>query len=756
MQTKNQAQQITVTLTDLVSSGKSDLIHILHVDDDVSIQEITKKILIDMGNFEIDHSSCVQDAFKKLKSCNYDVIISDYEMPQKSGLEFLKELREAKNEIPFILFTGKGREEVAIKALNLGSDAYINKNGDPETVYGELSDALHKTLDHKRAKKLLFDSEQKYRRLIEDMSQGVIIVQGPPPHIVFANNAMERMTGFSSQELLSFSPAEIANLIHPDDREAFLHRLSQRLAGVKQESAYEFKGVRKNGSVTWIEVCSSLVEYNGQKVVQGVFLDITQRKSIEMKLIESESKYRSIFDNAEAGMFVSKIDGSEILDCNEQFLKIFGHTREEMQGNPSVFHWADPLQRQEMLGLLQSNGRLSGFECKLLNKQGEIRTCIGSIKVCPEQQILEGSVIDITERKEARKDLENIKIYFETLLNSVLSGIIVVDSETHEIIDTNPAALGLIDATKEEVVGKVCHKFICPAEIGKCPITDLAQTIDKAERVIITANGERHPVIKSVVKTKHNGRTLLVENFVDISALKKIEERLQQNHKHLEMMNEKLKFVGELTRHDVRNKLSAINGYSYLMKKKHKDQTDIANDLDKISLSVNQIVRILDSARVYEQLGVEKLVFVNVGSVFDEAKNLFSCSLPTIINGCHSLNVVSDSFLRQMFYNFIDNTAKYGKTATKIKVHFEEDESHLKLFYEDDGVGISAENKTQLFKEGFSTEGSTGFGLFLSKKMIEVYGWEIEEIGESGKGVKFVITIPKTRKNGDVNYLVQS
>ena len=71
MQTKNQTHQITVNVVDLVSSGNNDLIHILHVDDDVSIQEITKQILIDMGNFEIDHSSCVDDAFKKLKSCNW-------------------------------------------------------------------------------------------------------------------------------------------------------------------------------------------------------------------------------------------------------------------------------------------------------------------------------------------------------------------------------------------------------------------------------------------------------------------------------------------------------------------------------------------------------------------------------------------------------------------------------------------------------------------------------------------------------------
>ncbi len=118
----------------------------MHVDDDPSVQEITKLMLQDLNSsFEIDWACCVADGSKKLASEHYDVIVSDYEMPQKDGLHFLKELRESKNEIPFILFTGKGREEVAIQALNLGAEAYINKQGNPETVYGELYHSILKT-----------------------------------------------------------------------------------------------------------------------------------------------------------------------------------------------------------------------------------------------------------------------------------------------------------------------------------------------------------------------------------------------------------------------------------------------------------------------------------------------------------------------------------------------------------------------------------------------------------------------------------
>ena len=209
--------------------------------------------------------------------------------------------------------------------------------------------------------------------------------------------------------------------------------------------------------------------------------------------------------------------------------------------------------------------------------------------------------------------------------------------------------------------------------------------------------------------------------------------------------------------HDVRNKLSAVTGYAYILKKKHSDQADIVDGLGKMEQAVKDSLGIFEFAKTYEQLGVEELTYINVEEKLNEAASLFSEQLPKIMNECHGLMVLADSFLRQLIYNFIDNTRKYGEKTTAIRVYYEKAESGgLRLIYEDDGVGISAENKLQLFSEGFSTGGSTGFGLFLSKKMIEVYGWTIQETGESGKGVRFIITIPNTNKTGQVNYQIQS
>ena len=186
---------------------------ILHVDDDASILSVSKTILEKENKFEIDNATSVDEAFKKLETQSYDAIVSDYEMPQKNGLDFLKELREKNNKIPFILFIGKGREDIAVKALNLGADSYINKNGSPETVYCELAHAINKTVEQKKSAQLLAASDSKYRLLVEKSLQGIMIAQDAPLRIIFANASMGKMLGYSPEELTSISSSEIGELI---------------------------------------------------------------------------------------------------------------------------------------------------------------------------------------------------------------------------------------------------------------------------------------------------------------------------------------------------------------------------------------------------------------------------------------------------------------------------------------------------------------------------------------------------------------
>ena len=129
--------------------AKTERIRVLHVDDERGFLKVAKQCLETQGEFEVDTASSVNEASEKLKKTDYDIIVSDYHMPDKDGLEFLKELREKGNTVPFIVFTGKGREEIAVKALNLGADQYIDKHGDPETVYCELAHGISQAVEKK-------------------------------------------------------------------------------------------------------------------------------------------------------------------------------------------------------------------------------------------------------------------------------------------------------------------------------------------------------------------------------------------------------------------------------------------------------------------------------------------------------------------------------------------------------------------------------------------------------------------------------
>ena len=136
--------------------------------------------------------------------------------------------------------------------------------------------------------------------------------------------------------------------------------------------------------------------------------------------------------------------------------------------------------------------------------------------------------VDITDRKLIEETLRESEERLSGILSSILTGVTLIDAETHRIVDVNPIAMEMIGLPKEDIIGKVCHSFICPAEIGKCPITDLGQTVDRSEKIFINAMGEKLPILKTVNKIKLNGREHIVDSFMDISPLKQAKESLQR------------------------------------------------------------------------------------------------------------------------------------------------------------------------------------------------------------------------------------
>jgi diguanylate cyclase (GGDEF)-like protein/PAS domain S-box-containing protein len=113
------------------------------------------------------------------------------------------------------------------------------------------------------------------------------------------------------------------------------------------------------------------------------------------------------------------------------------------------------------------------------------------------------------------------------LLDSIGFGVFIVNTKTHYILYANDAAAKIIGQDKDQIIGALCHQYICPAELGKCPITDLGQNLDNAERILIQASGQRIPVVKTVIPMFLHGEKVLVESFIDITEHRKMEDQLK-------------------------------------------------------------------------------------------------------------------------------------------------------------------------------------------------------------------------------------
>ena len=177
---------------------------------------------------------------------------------------------------------------------------------------------------------------------------------------------------------------------------------------------------------------------------------------------------------------------------------------------------------------------------KFANDEGDTK----AIKIGGDDELhdLSVSVNYMLERIESSKaeimaksrDAQRNEEFLNQLVNSIAAGILLIDPNTREIVDINDFALRLVGRTKEEVVGKVCHKLTCPSAVNNCPILDLHQSRDMSRRKLLTCDGTTLPIMKSVSTIWRGGRELLLETFVDISEAEKARVALEEAKLELE------------------------------------------------------------------------------------------------------------------------------------------------------------------------------------------------------------------------------
>lgn len=868
----------------IVELSEKVVIHVLHVDNDITFLKIAKECLELQGQFQVETATSVEEAFDKMKKRTFDVIVSDYQMPRKDGREFLKELREQGNIIPFIMFTGKGREEVVIEAFNCGADGYLNKSEDSETVYCELAHSIHEAVKRKRAEGELRKSEKRFRDIAENALEWIWEVDADGKY-TYANPVVEKILGYKPREVLG---RYFYDFFHPEDREELkraasevfakkqpfhgfasrnidkegkvvwlstsgvpvvdeqgnflgyrgadiditqykqaeeelnesrkhfetlfdimvdpvaiversgkilqvtrkveevtgfkkeelvgknflrlkiattkakaimLQNLLKRMMGMKI-APYEIEILRKDGEKIPFEINAARIEYKGKPADLVVFRDVSERRNAALALKESEEKYRNLFENASDAILVLDPEG-KIMSCNK-LVSVYGYDQNGLIGKTmfsfvSKKYW--PLMGKHRMDALQ--GKTVQGEIEVDTKKGKVFAEYRANPITRGGEIVGIQMIlrDITERKTREASIQESKQKFEGLFVGNPEAAVYVNPE-FRISNINPRFTEIFGYTLDDVEGKTLVETILPQNK-----VDEGKMLDEKakEGYVYHHDTVRKRKDGSLVEVSISAAPVSVDGeqkgyvgiYKDISELKSAERAMKQMMEKVALVNEKLRVVGRLTRHDVRNKLVAVTGNVFLAKKRLPEENEALEHLNEIDAAVKSVERIFEFAKTYEMLGIEELAYIDVEKIFGEAISLFTdLRKVKVTNDCDGLTVLADSMLRQLFYNLIDNSFRYGEKIARIRVHYNVlGGDQVNLIYEDDGVGIPDEMRQHLFKEGYGR--GTGYGLYMIKRTCEVYGWSIQETGKQGRGAQFTITIPRLNIQGKENYRIR-
>ncbi len=382
-------------------------IEVLLVDDDENTLNIASTYLRrDDPIFQIATSVSAEEAMSILKEKEFDVVISDYEMPNgKSGLEFLEAVKAQRPNMPFIIFTGRGREEVAIRALNLGADSYVTKGGDAKIVYAELAHTIRSVVAHRRAELALQESDARFRAAFDGAAIGMALVEFNSK-ILDCNQALCQMLGYTKDEIKAMAFAEFT---HPDDLGKVPQVIDGKFENGKSTVQLEKRYLHKSGHIVYTFVSSSIAYNEHDEPIYFIsqFQDVTEQRVARDALAISEANYRNLVENSLQNYAI--IQDGRYVYVNQPFADTLGLARDEILSLTAEEVWKHVhpddvvLLRKRDRQLQETAEAVPKSEFRYIRPNGEIRWVEGFIQPTeydgrPATQIVE---IDITERKLA-------------------------------------------------------------------------------------------------------------------------------------------------------------------------------------------------------------------------------------------------------------------------------------------------------------------------------------------------------------------
>lgn len=494
-----------------------------------------------------------QDYLEKLKH-EYDIILSDYSMPQFDGMRALRLLRERGSQIPFILVSGTMGEETAVAAMKEGATDYLLKDR-----LARLGPAVAQAVEQSRlrqervlAEEALRESEERFRQIAENIEEVFWITDPTKNQILYISPGYELIWGRRCADVYD-SPKSWMEAIHPDDRARVMEAaLTKQVAGTYDE---EYRIVRPDGSIRMIHDCAFPVRNEQGEIyrVVGVARDVTESKLAEEAIEASEQRFAAFMDNLPARAWIKDAQGRYVY-INKL---VRDHT---MRGLDWAGKRDDELWPQELAEVYARNDQRvieSGKPVQTIEKvlhDGEVRISLNSkfpILTSAGEQLVCGVGIDITEQRHAEEELAALRRQHELILQSVGEGIHGIDLEGN-ITFENPAAARLLGRQIKDLIGRPAHEMIHHSRADgtayppeECPIyRTLHDGVARrhSDEVFWRKDGTSLPVeyLSAPIRDEAGKIAGAVVTFRDITERKKAEEAIRTSETRLRALVESM------------------------------------------------------------------------------------------------------------------------------------------------------------------------------------------------------------------------
>lgn len=414
---------------------------ILYVEDEIAHVVLTQRTLEDniQHEFTLMHAETIREALNILDAqSDIDLILSDLRLPDGTGLDLLRKVRERAAPPAVVLVTGQGDQENAVAALKAGAADYLVKQSDylhrlPIVIGNAI--AQNRYLREQAA---LREAEVKYQSLVEQIPAVVFLDKADESEDTFyMSPRIEELMGYTSEEWRA-DPDIWLNSIHPDD----LPRITEAYKKSHKDHMTffeEYRMIRRDGQTVWIKEDTNLIrDKDGNPLYwQGILLDITREKESQASIRESEERFRRIFHSSPIATCVVTLEDGRFIDANQAFLNLIGVSLENLRGRTSMElgYWQESRDRESFVHQLKKQGTLQGIEVEYTNVPNGPKDTLAYYELIElsGQSCILAMFYEITQQKKAQKALQR-QLEELSVLHSVASAGVESYSE-NEIIE---------------------------------------------------------------------------------------------------------------------------------------------------------------------------------------------------------------------------------------------------------------------------------------------------------------------------------